>query len=104
MGRWAQRRRTGGGPPAGAALITITEAEVTDTTEILVSFSANVNAGDFDPTDFTTQPSNATGTVFGAAGANYINTYFDHDITADTTITYNGTAPGVQSPDVHPIT
>jgi hypothetical protein len=51
MGRYAQRRRSGGGPPGAPPLIQILEARA-DGTEIYVLYSGNVTDSDFELTDF----------------------------------------------------
>lgn len=51
MGRYAQRRRSGGGPPGAPPLIQMTEG-IVDGSEVAVVYDGDVTAGDFELTDF----------------------------------------------------
>ena len=105
MGRWAQRRHCGGGPPTSAVLIIITLAEYGGPAESLVAtYSADVNAGDFDPLDFESDPAEIPCISIAQGGSNSLILTFDADVDQETLLKYHGDTPGVLSPQFVDIT
>ena len=100
MGRWAQRRHRGGGPPAASALNFITEAAV-DADPQFASTSPThepVDALNFVATEFVSNPSGTVADDVQQDGANGVLVDFLISIATDTSITYNGGASGILTP------
>lgn len=96
MGRWAQRTRAGGGK-SGLTVLVYAHKIPTDT--ITVAWSDVVKAATFSPSNFASAPSNITCTDIAQTAPNRLSLQMDDDISAETSINYIGTAPGVKSPD-----
>lgn len=103
MSNYTTRRRAGGGPNLNAPYITIIETEADGPTTMLVSFTDNINAADFSPSDWSTTPD--TRTCDGVTQASdailalsFTSSPFDQD-----TLHYNGNAPNVVTPQSVPI-
>lgn len=102
MGRYAQRRRSGGGTPALTPLASITSVE-TDGTDQIINWDRPVNAADFALTDF----------VYSDGFQNPLTIIQANPIRFDTTtavglssgtLTYAGDVPAVVSPQTIDIT
>lgn len=90
MGRYAQRRIRGGGPPPSTGTHLASAVLEADTTLILATFSADIDAGDFTTSDFTTDVMGATCLTIGQATSDTLELGWDTDVGAATTLTYNG--------------
>lgn len=104
MGRWAQRRRAGGGPPASSTIIQITTAAFASLIEVNVGYSADVNASDFDPSNFTMLPDNVTAITVSQLSSDILIIDFGEDVTTSSEIRYIGTVTNVLSPQTVEIT
>lgn len=98
MGRWAQRRRGNGGGGTGAAPILLVSAVPITNLLITVTFDAAVSDADFANSDFTTTPGNFNPTTIGNNGPAALDLVFVDDVSAETDLTYSGSAPNVLSP------
>lgn len=107
MGRWAQRRRAGGGsspdsaPPTIAQLL---EAHIDGIVTEQAVYTTPITAGDFSPGDFVSNPSGGTSTIVLQINATTIEIEFDNIVTGDDTLEYAGTNPNVITPDSVAIT
>lgn len=94
MGRWAQRRRTGG----GMSLNFMTDAVQFDVDKATATYLAPINAAFFTGTEFFTAPSNQTSTSVVQQTANKLTVDFPLEISDDDTLTYTGTVASVLNP------
>lgn len=97
MGRWAQRSRSGGGPPAPAALIYIASASNDGFTEVRLRYSAAVDSDDFASIDFELTPGASNPILIAQGDPDELVLTFG-DSSGATSITYNGGFPGLLSP------
>lgn len=97
MGRWAQRRRSGGGSSLAPPLIQMIEA-LNDGITLSIEYSGAVTAGDFDTAAFHVQPSDDQPDEIEQNGANGLNLNFSGDISGQTLLEYSGVTAGVLSP------
>lgn len=106
MGRWAQRKRSGGGnlAPITPTLGKMVSATITGADTARVIYSVPINASEFTPTDFQSQASAALGLNMIQNDDYSVDITFDNPITGDATLGWNGTAPVLQSPDEVPYT
>lgn len=105
MGRWAQSRRTGSvGPPPTAQLIHLVEAVVDSGSEIIATWSDDVDASQFEETSFQTLPGEINSITITQVGSNSMNISFEAPIGGEETLTFDDGVAGVQSPDSIPIT
>jgi len=88
MGRWAQRRRTGGGP---TQTIVMVDAQITATTDARVRFSAAIDASQLVPGQFDSSPSVEVGDTISQISDREIEITFVSIIGGDTVLGYNGT-------------
>lgn len=95
MGRWAQRRRGGGGIRDINKMIA---AEVTAPDTELVTYAYAVSASALDATTFHSQPSNEEGIDVFQNGANGIRIVYGNDVSLDTFLSYTGSTPGILTP------
>lgn len=98
MGRWAQRRRAGGGPNLDVEISMISAETGGSLEEILITYSSDVTAGNFDAGDFTSLPSNETGDNLAQGGSDQLIVAFLNPVDTDTSLNYAGSSPGIQSP------
>lgn len=102
MGRWAQRRRTGGGPaaltPSTLGQLVLAERDA-DTVSVHAVWSAPVTDTDFVGSDFETLPGNITIATITQDGANGLLLEFVAPVTLEATLSYTGSAPGIITPD-----
>jgi hypothetical protein len=103
MGRYAQRRRSGGGPPGAPPLIEMILATV-DGTEVAVDYSGPVTAGDFELTDFLFADGAVNPTVIAQSDTEQLSLTTAAPISADTDLTYSGDAPGILTPQTITLT
>ena len=104
MGRWAQRRLAGGGPPLPVDLIQIVSAVIDGTNFILLTYSAAVDIGDFLNSDFETVPNVRESIDITDPAANELYLEYSGGALAETAITYHGTAPGILTPQTIALT
>ena len=98
MGRWAQRRVRGGGPPTAAAIeITIATHDPIDDFSFL-DYSADITGIPFNAADYTTNPSGLTGIAVNQTAPDQISVLFAMLYPADTSISYTGSEPGILTP------
>lgn len=95
MGRWAQRQRSGGGLNSPVSLI---DADITDTMEATAAFNGNVNAAAMTSFSFESLPSGSFAQTIAQNGGAGLTLTFIADISADTDITYHGTAANTVFP------
>lgn len=96
MGRWAQRRRAGGGPPT---LNYITEAAAGGAAnQMFVRYAQNVDETQLIPSAFEATPSTNTGDTIDQLLPNRIRISFTGDVDTDTTLIYGGSTPGILTP------
>jgi hypothetical protein len=69
-----------------------------------IVYSGGVDANDFALGDFFSQPSNQNPSSISQDGPEGLQLMFSGDVSADTSIDYTGSAPGVLSPDTIAIT
>ena len=98
MGRWSQRRRSGGGPPT--ALIEMTQVNVFLFNDLDVDYSGQVDANDLDPGAFQSAPSDEFGQTAVNQTSTQVRIHFAAPINADDTLTYTGVTPGILTPQV----
>lgn len=99
MGRWAQRRRAGGGPGAAIAIIHLVAATVTGAATMTATYSGPPDISGLDPTDFLAVINGENGDDIAALGGNQIQIHFAGSIFGETTLEYSGTTPGYLTPD-----
>lgn len=95
MGRWAQRTRGGGGINA---LNHITSARYGAIEIRRLTYREAVDATQLDATKFASGPSGITGIGITQIDPHTIDVEMSSDIGTDTSVTYTGTTPGVQTP------
>lgn len=66
--------------------------------ELAVTYSGNIDATTFTASDFEADPGNESANAVFQATDNSIGLTFAIDISGATTLTYSGSAPGIQSP------
>lgn len=98
MGRWSQRRRTGGGPPTGTALIEMTSAVIGPADEVVVTYSANVTAGDFPGGEFASAPSGEFELSIAQESPSSLRLSMSGTVAGDVDLTYSGAVPGILTP------
>ena len=104
MGRWAQRRHNGGGPPTSVVLAKMVTAQHGgDSTIVEVYYDRDVTAANFVGTEFTAQPDERVSITVSQLDANALEVEFAGDVTDQTSIEYSGSVEGVLSPDSVPI-
>lgn len=81
MGRWAQRRRAGGGQSAG---LQMTFAERTTVDEATITFSGPTTDADTAQFQFTSFPSGEGSTVIQLDLPNSLSVEFTGDVSSDT--------------------
>jgi hypothetical protein len=97
MGRWAQRKRAGGGPSA-PSLTQIDTATLASNTQADLFYNNSVTATDFDPATFTSSPSGVFGTAITQAGPNEFLIDLTGSAAGDDEIQYTGSVSGVLTP------
>lgn len=100
MGRWAQRRRgRGGGGPSPAPTIDILQANADPADDFtIITYSADITAGDFTPADFKSNGSDQLGTSISQVASDSISVTFPGLIGLDTGVTYSGHTPSILTP------
>lgn len=104
MGRFAQRKRTGGGPQLQVLPILLLEGFIVTSNEITAVFSGNVTDTDFDNAFFETQPDTFSPDSITQSAANELLLFFSEDITDQTHLSYVGTVPNIPQPQTVPLT
>lgn len=103
MGRWAQRKRSGGSAPNAVADDTfIVGFHLAGSGSYEVVYNQEVTAGDFTATDFETHPSDETGLSVGQIAPNSLELTNDAMNNTDTSVTYSGPTPPANSPQTFP--
>src|SRR3972149_5303461 len=95
MGRWAQRKRAGGGP---VTLNQMIQAVKTGGILVEVEWSADVDPASFEPTAFTSEPSGIINQAFAVIGPRRLELQFEFPVDADTELVYLGLTPGMLTP------
>jgi hypothetical protein len=95
MGRWAQRKRTGGGAPV---LNYIIEATNFGGETAGAEYAYKVDANALSPAAFTSNPSGEIANTILQFDPRRIIIEFDIPQDADTTLVYSGTTPGIVTP------
>lgn len=98
MGRWSQRRLAGGGPQSFTEENRILEAVLTSVDVIDLTYASAVDSSLFSPSNFTALPSGSTATTFTVLDATHFQLNFSVDISTDSTLEYDGSVPGFESP------
>jgi len=96
MGRWAQRRRSGGSPSTPNN--EILTAAITQSNVATLTYARVMDAGDLTASDFESNDSEETGTGFVQVSSNVVDLAFTGSIGADSSVTYTGTTPGFRTP------
>lgn len=107
MGRWAQKKRCGGGPlNPNAPANSIVSATIIDATDAGVTFAQPVLDLEVLPGDFTSEPSGfSPAATVGISDTEFTLQFGLGDvITLDTDLVYTGTIPNVQTPETIPYT
>lgn len=104
MGRYAQKRRGGGGPPTPSALNHMILATITSDPHIEITYSAEVDAGDFTFTDFLTVPNAIEPISFGQASATSIDVEWSDSVLLETAVAYTGGIANIETPQTIAIT
>lgn len=102
MGRWAQRRRTGGGAASQEDLIYMVTATVTSSLVITVSYNKAVSSGDLDPTKFVTNEVLVPDSV-EQVDATTVEVVFLDNISATSFLTWSGIVTNVVTPQTIPV-
>jgi len=71
---------------------------------LFAQYDGAINAGDFAPLDFITAPAGHVPDSVSQSGANGLQLFRSSGWTGQTLLAYSGSAPGVLTPDTHPIT
>jgi len=97
MGRWAHRKRTGGGFPLQNFIIDATISNGPNG-EGAFAYQFAIDAFAFDMATFESAPSGAVGQIAFQLGPRLLGIVFDGPITGDTSVTYTGSTPGFTTP------
>lgn len=95
MGRWAQRRRAGGGPQTVNYIVQI---DATGSPVVTATYNANIDVGEFAAANFVRNDTAAPADSVSSAGPKLLEIEFTDPVNAATSITYTGTANNVRSP------
>lgn len=101
MGRWAQRRLSGGGTPT---LNHMTQATIDGTDFLRIDYASDIAPGDVNAAAYNTAPGGLTPTGIGQDTPLQLTLDFGENVTGQTTITYAGTTIGIRTPQTIPIT
>lgn len=99
MGRWAQNRRSGGGPPVAALNQMVNVSDVTDATATVI-YQTAVNGASLDAADFHTLPNAREGISILQVNPTTLEIEFDNFINDQSSIEYAGSAPNILSPQI----
>lgn len=101
MGRWAQRRRRGGGGPSETQTLARMTSAMLDGTALIVTvtYTGNVTAAAFNTTDFLDVDESATPVSIAQGATNEAILTFELFLNNSDTLVYTGTAAGVLTPD-----
>ena len=97
MGRWAQRKRTGGSP--SPPLNQLLSATITGAATAEATYANPLDGAGFTPGDFQSSPSNETGTSIANVSANVIEVTFSGAIAGDVDFDFLGSRDGFVSPN-----
>ncbi|HEX5219831.1 MAG TPA: hypothetical protein VFZ59_09710 [Verrucomicrobiae bacterium] len=106
MGRWSQRRLSGGGPPAlapSSSCIQITPPAQGNGSHLTVIFAGDIDANDFNTSDWETTPGLFVPDDVTQGASNALELNFNDDIEGETSLNFNGAVTGVCSPQSVPI-
>lgn len=95
MGRWAQRRRAGGGSPVLNSMI---YAAAVGGADADVTYATTIDAAELDPDSFTSNPSGEQGLTINQLTDTKIEISFSGDVSGDTTLLYAGVVIGIRTP------
>jgi hypothetical protein len=100
MGRWAQRRLSGGaGGQSIGVLAHIIAAAINDPVTAETIYNTSISDVGFGGGEFTSQPSGEVSTAVIESTPTSFLIAFPADISGDSSIEYNGSVPGFLSPD-----
>lgn len=100
MGRWAQQKRAGGGPQT-LGYMHLIERGGTDILE--VTFSQVVNSANLTPADFVTLEGGTPASTAINLTPTKVQFNFPIDVDVDEFLVYEGTTPGLITPQTKPI-
>lgn len=100
MGRWAQRKRGGGGE---TALNVIRVAQIIPTQTIRLTYWKPVDASQFAAGAFDTLPDNITCAAVSQIGTYQVDLQMDDNVTDQDEVRYVGDTPGILSPQQKPL-
>jgi len=103
MGRWSQRRHAGGAGKIATPTIVMVEALSNGDDQLLITYSAPIDANDFLPSDFNTDDF-VTGDEVSQAADNILEVVMADTISLSTSLTYADSVAGVLSPQTITIT
>lgn len=95
MGRFAQRRRAGGG---GTVQNRIVSAVLTAPTFCKLQYASNISISGLNASDFTSEPTNIDCNDVTQNGARGVVLEWDMAITGETGLTYSGARQDLVSP------
>lgn len=100
MGRWAQRRIRGGGPPAPApAHMIVAQIDTMTPNDVGVQYSGPVDATSLNAADYTVPADGATGMFISNVTPDVLLLELDNDVHTPHSLQYGGADPQVVSPD-----
>jgi hypothetical protein len=97
MGRWAQRSRSGGGPPLQGP-IQIQTATKIGSIDIELTYDRDVTSVGFLPQDYTTNASAQAGEFLSHPTPTQVQVTFPSPVDTDVSVTYTGAEPNVLTP------
>lgn len=98
MGRFAQRRIRGGGPPSPTVALNRMNSAAPDVFNVEVAYEQDIDATTLAGPDFTSNPSGNIGAAILQLATNTIQIAIDTAGVTDVSITYAGPNPTVESP------
>lgn len=104
MGRWAQRRISGGGPPATPTIVQMISAAFDGLTLVVVTYDGPVTASDFEATDFETHIGGLQPEAVNQMSATELQLDFGVVVTTEAELEYSGDVPNVLTPQTIEIT
>lgn len=104
MGRWAQRRHTGGGPSAltGTGLILVSVL-LLGLDDLILTFNEPVDSGDFGASDFLTLTEGFEPVGISQNGSNGLFLNFNDELTDENALQWTPSIPGPATPQQVPI-